>query len=204
MAITRSVKKPRQRTVVEPVDAEAFIAAADPSPPTPPVAGPVNPVNPVNPVVPVVPAVPVSERPRTAKAMQSIRRHVPWAAGAGVLPLPGVDLAGIAAVQLHLMADLAELYGVPFRREAAKSLAATLMATLLERGIAGGLGSVAKLVPGVGTLLGLAVLPGLAAAGTYALGRVFLMHFESGGTFLDFDPAKAEAHFRAEFDKAPR
>jgi hypothetical protein len=30
------------------------------------------------------------------------------------------------------------------------------------------------------------------------------MHFESGGTFLDFDPAKAEAHFRAEFDKAPR
>jgi uncharacterized protein (DUF697 family) len=192
MAITRSVKKPRQRTVVEPVDAEAFIAAADPSPPTPPVAGPVHPV------------VPVSERPRTAKAMQSIRRHVPWAAGAGVLPLPGVDLAGIAAVQLHLMADLAELYAVPFRREAAKSLAATLMATLLERGIAGGLGSVAKLVPGVGTLLGLAVLPGLAAAGTYALGRVFLMHFESGGTFLDFDPAKAEAHFRAEFDKAPR
>jgi uncharacterized protein (DUF697 family) len=195
MAITRSVKKPRQRTVVEPVDAEAFIAAADPAPPdplTPSVAGPAD------------PAVPVSERPRTAKAMQSIRRHVPWAAGAGVLPLPGVDLAGIAAVQLHLMADLAELYAVPFRREAAKSLAATLMATLLERGIAGGLGSVAKLVPGVGTLLGLAVLPGLAAAGTYALGRVFVMHFESGGTFLDFDPAKAEAHFRAEFDKAPR
>ena len=192
MAITRSVKKPRTRIVVEPVDAEAFIAAADPSPPAPLAS------------VSVDLERPVSEPPRAAKAMESIRRHMPWAAGAGLVPLPGVDLAGIAVVQLHLMADLADQYDVPFKRDAAKSLAATLMATLLEHGAAGGIGSLAKMVPGVGTLLGLAVLPGLAAAGTYALGRVFLMHFESGGTFLDFDPAKAEAHFRAEFDKAPR
>ena len=187
MAITRSVKKPRKSAVAEPVDAEAFIAAADPSPPAPVVSASID-----------------LERPRVEKAMASIRRHTPWAAGAGLVPLPGVDLAGIAVVQLHLMADLADQYDVPFKRDAAKSLAATLMATLLEHGAAGGIGSLAKMVPGVGTLLGLAVLPGLAAAGTYALGRVFLMHFESGGTFLDFDPAKAEAHFRAEFDKAPR
>jgi len=47
------------------------------------------------------------------------------------------------------------------------------------------------------------VLPGMAAAATYAMGRVFVMHFESGGTFLDLDPAKAEAHFREVLAKGP-
>ncbi|NCW45293.1 MAG: GTPase, partial [Gemmatimonadaceae bacterium] len=32
---------------------------------------------------------------------------------------------------------------------------------------------------------------------------VFVMHFESGGTFLDLDPAKAEAHFREALAKGP-
>jgi hypothetical protein len=43
---------------------------------------------------------------------------------------------------------------------------------------------------------------GFASASTYAVGRVFIQHFESGGTFLDFDPDKVRAHFEAEFKKA--
>jgi uncharacterized protein (DUF697 family) len=141
---------------------------------------------------------------RTARAMAVIRRHIKWAAGAGVLPIPGVDLAAIAAVQLHLLADLADVYAVPFKGEAARSMIAMLTAAVVEQGVAGSVGSLAKLVPGIGTVLGLAVMPGTGAAATYALGRVFLMHFETGGTFLDFDPSRMEAHFRAEFTRAPR
>jgi hypothetical protein len=45
-------------------------------------------------------------------------------------------------------------------------------------------------------------MPAFGAAATYAVGQVFIQHFESGGTFLDFDPDKVREHFRQEFDRA--
>jgi uncharacterized protein (DUF697 family) len=54
--------------------------------------------------------------------------------------------------------------------------------------------SLLRLSPALG-LLGALTLP---SASTYALGKVFTEHFESGGTFLTFDPEKA----RALYDKA--
>jgi hypothetical protein len=46
------------------------------------------------------------------------------------------------------------------------------------------------------------LLPALALASTVAVGRVFLQHFEAGGTLLDFDPEKMKSYFEAEFNKA--
>lgn len=139
---------------------------------------------------------------RADAAMAIVRRHVPWSAGAGIIPLPGVDLAALIAVQLRMLARIADLYGVPFREQAAKSLLASTLGAALPGSLAGGVASAFKAVPVLGTLAGIATLPALGAAATYAVGRVFVTHFESGGTLLDLDPARVEAHFRAEFAKA--
>jgi hypothetical protein len=40
-----------------------------------------------------------------------------------------------------------------------------------------------------------------AAAYAWALGRVFIQHFESGGTFLNFDAEAVKEHFRAQFEE---
>ena len=45
-------------------------------------------------------------------------------------------------------------------------------------------------------------MPGLSAASTLALGRVFNTHFKTGGTLLDFDPDKMRAFYEAELAKA--
>ena len=42
----------------------------------------------------------------------------------------------------------------------------------------------------------------IAAASTYAVGLVFLQHFESGGTFLSFQPGQVREHFRKIFEGA--
>jgi uncharacterized protein (DUF697 family) len=201
MPITRAVKKPRASKKSDRLDADAFIEGAVPEVAPIVVAAPT--ASESAEALPARDGVPLPARPQTDAAMHIVRRHMPWAAGAGLVPLPGVDLASIATVQLHMMTALATHYGVAFNRDAAKSVAATLMATVLERSLAGGMGSLIKLLPGVGTVAGLLVLPGMAAAATYAMGRVFVMHFESGGTFLDLDPAKAEAHFREALAKGP-
>lgn len=181
MTITRTKRTTDAKRVAAELTAEQFIDQASPPPPLP--AGP-----------------PASTRADTALAV--VKAHLPWAAAAGVLPLPGIDLAAIVGTQLRMLAKMAEIYGISFREQAAKSIVATLMATVLENTVAGGLGSLLKLVPGIGTVLGVAALPALASAGTYAVGKVFITHFEAGGTFLDLDPQKVRQHFHAEFVRA--
>jgi hypothetical protein len=47
-------------------------------------------------------------------------------------------------------------------------------------------------------------MPTLAGASTYAVGRVFIQHFECGGTILSFDPEKVRAHFEKEFEEGKK
>lgn len=149
---------------------------------------------------PDIQPTPLPARAKQAQAL--VRSYLPWSAGAGIIPLPGIDLTALLAVQLRMLAKLAELYEVPFRKEAAKSVAGSLLGTALPGSLAGGVASTFKAIPVLGTLVGIAILPALGAAATYAVGKVFITHFESGGTFLDLDPASVEAHFRSEFAKA--
>lgn len=193
MTITRAKKSPPPLPKTDKVEltAEQFIAAANPAPAL---------------VTDTAASSETSNGPasteRERQALVIVRQYLPWAAGAGVLPLPGIDLAAIIGVQLRMLDALAKAYGVPFKEQAAKSIVATLMATVLENTVAGGLASALKFVPVVGTLIGIAALPAFAAAGTYAIGRIFITHFEAGGTFLDFKPENVRAHFRHEFEIA--
>jgi hypothetical protein len=53
-----------------------------------------------------------------------------------------------------------------------------------------------KLFPGIGHLAGGASMSILAGATTYAVGQVFIQHFDSGGTLLDFNPGAVREKFR--------
>lgn len=139
---------------------------------------------------------------RDEQALALVKRHLPWAAGAAFVPMPGLDLAAIFAVQLRMLSRLSAHYQVPFRESAAKSSIAALMAMLLQGTLAGGAISLSKFVPFVGTAVAIAALPAFVAAGTYAIGVVFITHFAAGGTFLDFDPKKVEKYFRQQFEQA--
>jgi hypothetical protein len=54
---------------------------------------------------------------------------------------------------------------------------------------------VIKAIPVIGQTTGSLALPITAGATTYALGKVFVMHFASGGTFLTFNPEKVKEHY---------
>jgi uncharacterized protein (DUF697 family) len=56
-------------------------------------------------------------------------------------------------------------------------------------------------IPVAGYFMGLAAVPGVAAAFTYAVGKVFVQHFGSGGTFLDFDPKTVREYFARQFEE---
>jgi uncharacterized protein (DUF697 family) len=140
---------------------------------------------------------------RIGRAEAIIRRNVLWSFGAGVLPLPLLDMLAVTGVQIKMLNELSKLYEVKFREDIAKKLLGSLVSSVVGIGVGTTIGaSFMKLIPGIGTALGIVAVPVVAGAFTHATGQVFMMHFESGGTLLDFDPQAMRAHFKDEFEKA--
>ncbi len=132
------------------------------------------------------------------RATSIIRQYSAIAAGAGLIPIVGLDVAAIAGVEYKMLSELANVYGVEFRAERVRSIVAVLLGAYASKRLGMGFGSgVLKAVPVVGTMLGAISVPVLASGVTWAIGRVFVQHFAAGGTFLTFDPSKVREHFEA-------
>jgi uncharacterized protein (DUF697 family) len=124
-------------------------------------------------------------------ALEIVKRH----SLLGLVPVPLVNFAGVAALELKMLKDLAEYYQIPFREDAGKTIISSLIGGFGATNIGYGAVGFVKGVPLIGALLGAVTLPVTAGALTWAIGKVFIMHFESGGTLLDFDPARVRAYF---------
>ena len=111
---------------------------------------------------------------------------------AGLVPVPVVDVAAVAGVQLQMLRRLSEIYEVPFSDNMGKSIIASLAGSVIPASTATtatiGLASLVKGLPGVGTVIGALTMPVFSAGSTYIIGKVFIQHFASGGTLLDFNP----------------
>ncbi|MBP2227692.1 uncharacterized protein (DUF697 family) [Azospirillum agricola] len=151
-------------------------------------------------VKPAGEVVPVDRR---AKADEIVRKHAILAAGLGLIPVPVLDLAAISGAQYKMIRELADLYGVPASNDRLRSIVTALLGGGLPFLLStGSLGAVAKSIPVVGTVVGIAVMPSLAGAATLALGRVFTAHFRAGGKLLDLDVDELREHFHREFEAA--
>jgi len=146
---------------------------------------------------------PIDNAARIAEADAIVRKYMNWSFAGGLVPLPVIDMVAVSGVQTKMLVDLAKLYDIPFKANLAKELVGTLLGSTLPSVATGGAFSLGiKAIPVVGTALGVLTMPALSVAATYAVGRVFIAHFESGGTLLDFDATKMREHFRAEFEAA--
>lgn len=162
---------------------------------------------PPEPVTPVVvsglaPAVPdPAGSARRIRAEALVRRFALLGGGMAAIPVPVVDALAVGAVHIRLIQSLARLYEVPFQRERGRAALVGLMMGA-EVGVVSL--SVARFIPGLGYLAVAGPGAALFAALGYAVGRVFIQHFEAGGTLLDFDPTLMRAHFQRELAMARR
>lgn len=117
--------------------------------------------------------------------------------------MPALDVLTIAALQVKMIAELAAYYGQPFRKDRAKASVFALLGGATSTRLAYGVGgSILKSIPLVGQLGGMLTMPACAAAVTYAVGQVFIQHFESGGTLLEFEPDTMRGRFNAALGRA--
>jgi uncharacterized protein (DUF697 family) len=129
-----------------------------------------------------------------------VREHILWAIGAGLVPLPVLDIVAVTAVQLDMLKQLATHHGVPFTETEGKAWVTALAGNMVARLGANAL----KLIPGIGTLIGGVSMSILAGASTYAIGQVAIGHFERGGTFTDIDMGRARQVYEEELERGKR
>ncbi len=134
---------------------------------------------------------------KTENANSVIKNHMIWSMGAAFIPVPIADFFAVSAIQLDMIRQLSKLYDVDFKETEGKAVITSLTGSGLAR-----LGGRAiKFIPGVGSVLGGVTLAVLSGGTTYALGEVFKKHFDTGGTFLDFDPSRLKAYYDEKFEK---
>jgi uncharacterized protein (DUF697 family) len=133
------------------------------------------------------------------QAAEIVRRKMLWSAGVGLVPVPLVDGAAFLGLQLHMMKQLCDLYGVPFKVHWVKNTVAGLLGSVLPAGLGGTLAYGLRFIPVIGITTSALAFSGLGGAATYALGKVFTNHLAEGGTVLDFSADKLKTSFKKHF-----
>ena len=136
---------------------------------------------------------------RMARNDALVRKHALAAAGVGLIPLPAIDFIALTGLQANLLRKLSAAYDIPFSEELGKKLVGSLVSGYAPVALAMPVASLLKSVPLIGQTAGVLAMSIVAGASTYAIGKVFVQHFESGGTFLNFDPAAVREYFREQF-----
>src|SRR5262245_20557133 len=126
-----------------------------------------------------------------------VQDHVLWSIGAGLVPLPILDIVAVTAIQLDMLRQLASLHGVSFSESEGKAWVSALAGNMVARIGANAL----KLIPGIGSVIGGVSMSIISGASTYALGQVATTHFASGRDLSSIDMDAARRAYAEEFEK---
>ena len=127
-----------------------------------------------------------------------VRNHIIWSMGAGLIPVPIVDFFAVSGIQLDMIRQLCKLYDQDFKESEGKAIITSLTGSGLARM---GAKAMIKFIPGIGSVIGGVTMAVLSGASSFALGEVFKKHFETGGTFLDFDAKRLKKMYNEKFEK---
>lgn len=116
------------------------------------------------------------------QAQAIVRKYMYFCAGAGFVPIPFLDIGSVNMLQMDMLRHICQIYNIPFDDSLVKRVLLVLVGSSVPRMAA----SLIKAIPGIGTWIGDLSMAVLAAASTYAIGNVFIRHFETGGNMHDF------------------
>jgi uncharacterized protein (DUF697 family) len=142
---------------------------------------------------------------RSLAAENLIKDYVIASVAASIVPVPLFDIAAVVGIELRMIQKLSELYGKPFAEAAGRSVIAALAGGVF--GYGAGLAvavSLTKLIPGVGWMMGMVSLPALAGGSTYAVGRVFVKHYENGGDIFDLSAETMHTYYKEQLERGKK
>jgi uncharacterized protein (DUF697 family) len=133
-----------------------------------------------------------------------VRLYSMIGAGVGLLPGGLLNFGAILIVQIAMVWRIANIFGHNEGKERIRGSILSLIGSAVPTVVGHSAGFAVATIPAIiaGTAVYFIVTPVLAYAMTQAVGKAFIMHFESGGTLLTFDPRAFGEYFLKEFQTA--
>ncbi len=124
---------------------------------------------------------------RSQRADNIVAEGVLWSVWTGAIPINVLDFLFNAAVQLRMIKQLCLEYNVRFSEVAVRSYLTLLISNIAASFFSHAATKSIRLIPGMGWIYAAVGISLIAGATTYAIGKVFQKHFESGGCLEDFE-----------------
>ncbi|MBK1986785.1 hypothetical protein A0J48_004375 [Sphaerospermopsis aphanizomenoides BCCUSP55] len=122
------------------------------------------------------------DEPKARELSNVIKQHALLGTAAGIIPVPGADIAALVANTWTMYVRINNVVGVSFGDNVLKSIASGIIANLASLipgiALAIGTGSLLKFIPGIGTAGGIVVAAAANVAVMYVAGNVYLKSLE--------------------------
>lgn len=128
----------------------------------------------------------------TRTAIKAVRLYSKIAAGVGLLPFGLVNFAGVLVIQIAMVWRIAGIFGDTEGKDRIRCHILALFGAALPTSAGQALSVALTAVPAA--LLHVLATPAVAFASTRVVGNIFIMHFQSAGTLLTFDPQAFKGH----------
>ncbi|KPA09297.1 GTPase domain-containing protein [Candidatus Magnetomorum sp. HK-1] len=115
--------------------------------------------------------------------------------GTSLIPVPILDCVALSSVQLRMIKELANEYGVSYSKLSTKRILSVMIGNSIRHSLILPVSSLLKTLPGIGTSIGTVSMAVSGGAATYSIGKVFDHHFQQGGDFGKFDANKFKEQF---------
>lgn len=127
----------------------------------------------------------VTESKKDADAI--IKLHARLATAAALVPVTGLDVALVTAVQIRMVKEIAAAYDVPFEEDIVKVGVSSIIGATIARLVAYGARETFNAFSQFGNLADNLTNAAISGFFTAATGEIYSMHFESGGTLASLD-----------------
>ena len=124
---------------------------------------------------------------RRERAGEIIKNYSLYAAGAGMVPVIGVDTAAVTFVNYKLVEELANIYEVPFQQEQSKIIISSLVTSLAGTLVSKLLTSISGPFSLFGFVSGAITNAAVSSFLTFSSGEILRLHFAEGGTLENID-----------------
>lgn len=111
---------------------------------------------------------------------------------AGAFPFSFISGVAVKTIQLKMIYELTQVYGVKFSESLVRSILLVIAAGIATSGIVGVFGLLVPRHTPLGLFTNLSALAIGAAAETYAVGYIMKLHFDEGGSLEDFNLDKSK------------
>ncbi len=142
------------------------------------------------------PATAAEPTPFSEMVDDIIKKHVLMSSGSGLIPLPGLDVAAVTAIQVHMIRELAEAYEKPFEHQKVRSVLSALTFSTIARLFSYGASTLFDPNERFGSWSESLTNAAVMGFFTGAVGMIYSMHFAEGGTLDDLGVEEFIAYTR--------